>query len=203
MKRLMIVTCLALTALGAGCNSTDRTAALQQKGPPPAAPDHVPLPTPVKPLGQLPAEATINRSSDEDRVKALETYFQGNSGAAVAADAVSVPAGSVSASGSFHDVHHKVSGSAKIIGTGNKAKLVLSNDFSTEWGPDLRVVVSGNADPKTAGDVHEGAYADLGPIQGTSGAQVFDLSGVNVADIKSISIYCKPFMVVFGSAPVK
>lgn len=201
MKRFVITGLALLTLVGAGCGTAAPAPRVQ--GPPPTPPEHIPTPTSVKPLGRLPTEASLAVLSDDARANLLNAYMKTNEGSETVAASMNAPAGKTSASGSFHDVRHKVSGSAKVVVEDGKAKLVLSDDFKTEWGPDLRVVVSTNADPKTSEDLHSGTYAELGRLRGTKGMQVYDLGAVKPEDIKSVTIYCKPFKVVFGTAEMK
>ena len=65
------------------------------------------------------------------------------------------------------------------------------------------MVVSGTTDAKTAEDLHAAKYADLGPLQGTSGAQIYDLGPFTAADVKSIVIFSNPFQVIFGEAALQ
>jgi len=201
MNRLLFILLGAVLLVGIGC--TPKTPEPPAKTPPPEAPGSVPLPTRVQPLRDLPMETEIADMADEERAAMLTEYMQDHDMISAPAIAPSAPEGASLKSGAFQMRYHSVSGGAAIIKEGDRYKLVLSSDFVTDAGPDLRVVATSHNRPWTSEDLHQEPYAELGPLQGTSGAQVYDLGPLNPDDVKSVAIYCKPFQVVFGWATLE
>jgi len=106
----------------------------------------------------------------------------------------------VIASGSFVDVAHEGSGTAKIISLGKNKDTVLSLvDLAVSNGPDLRVLLSKNSEVRAAADL--GDYIEVEKLKGNIGTQHYILpEGVDVTAYRSVIIYCKPFRVVFNVA---
>jgi hypothetical protein len=97
--------------------------------------------------------------------------------------------------GSFVDVVHKVSGSAKIYSTDGTRTLVL-DPFSTENGPDLYVYLAN--DPKAT------KFSSLGKLKSTTGKQSYEIGAtVMLDDFSFVIIWCQDFSVNFGQAELK
>lgn len=94
---------------------------------------------------------------------------------------------------------HDTSGVAKLVEKDGAAYLVLSEDFATDAGPDLHVILAENNNPQKSADLHEGAYVDLGSLKSTNGMQVYPVPREMVEKFQSVSVYCKPFKVIFGA----
>lgn len=76
---------------------------------------------------------------------------------------------------------------------------VLLKDFSVTNGPDLQVVLSKSAD----GD-YSGEDLVLSKLKANNGAQNYTIpAGTDLAQYKSVIIWCKPFDVVFAYAPLE
>jgi hypothetical protein len=105
--------------------------------------------------------------------------------------------------GTFHDGAHATKGTATIYeGSGGNRVLRLTN-FETSNGPDVHVLLGKAADAKDSEAVKTAGYTDLGSIKGNIGDQNYEIPGdVNLADVKSVTIWCKRFSVNFGTAPL-
>lgn len=78
--------------------------------------------------------------------------------------------------------------------------LRFEDGFEAANGPDLRVLVSAAADPRESEEL--GEYTEIADLKGNIGAQNYDLpADLDLAEIGSVVIYCKPFSVVFSTAP--
>jgi hypothetical protein len=106
-------------------------------------------------------------------------------------------------SGSFRDgdSFHKGSGQAIIYRLEDGSHVLRLEDINITNGPDLRVLLVNHADPQTRADVHDSGFVELGKLKGNMGSQNYEIpADVDLATVKSIVIYCKPFQVVFSVA---
>ncbi|MDF5715495.1 MAG: DM13 domain-containing protein [Rhizonema sp. NSF051] len=119
-----------------------------------------------------------------------------------------VPAGvpaSTSAStptGTFQAGEHPTQGTVSIVTENGKRYLVLSQDFQSAKGPDLHVIMyKTDAPPK--GGLKKADYYILAPLKKISGTQRYAIPDkVNVANYKSVAIWCQKFNATFGYAPL-
>jgi hypothetical protein len=123
-----------------------------------------------------------------------------------AADAMptGAAAGAALARGTFAgaDDFHRGSGTATVYRLDGQTVLRL-DPFHVTNGPDLYVLLTTHAAPKTRADVMEG-YVEVARLKGNIGGQNYTLPvGLALADYKAIVIYCKPFHVVFAVAPLE
>lgn len=98
------------------------------------------------------------------------------------------------------DRHHWAAGTAEIRRT-EEGNLILtfSDSFEASPGPDLRVVLSTHASPRTGGDL--GDYIELQLLTVSEGAQTFAIpAGVDPKAVGSVVIYCKRYDVLFSVA---
>ena len=105
--------------------------------------------------------------------------------------------------GTFRDADrfHTGSGSATIYLIEDGSRVLRLEDFNVTNGPDLRVILSPNADPQSASDVTAPGYVELGKLKGNIGNQNYAIdAGVDVSALNSVVIYCKPFKVIFAVA---
>ncbi len=100
--------------------------------------------------------------------------------------------------GLFEDRIHKASGNIKIIEKDGEYFAVLSEDFSTDAGPDLHLFLAQNPNPKNSEQIHSGEYVDLGSLKSTKGTQTYKIPKEMVDKFNSAVVYCKPFKVVFS-----
>jgi hypothetical protein len=112
--------------------------------------------------------------------------------------------GAIVARGTFTgaDDAHKGEGSATIYRV--RGDLLLRLDpFRVTNGPDLYVILTKHASPKSRADVQAG-YVEVGKLKGNVGSQNYTLpKDANLTEYATVVIYCKPFHVVFATAPLK
>ena len=104
--------------------------------------------------------------------------------------------------GTFKDGEHSTKGSVSIVTENGKRYVVLDQDFKSEKGPDLYVILyKTDAPPK--GGLKKADYYSVAPLKNTSGAQRYALPNkVNLANYKSVAIWCHKFNATFGYAPL-
>jgi hypothetical protein len=200
MKRLLALALISVAMFGFGC--TPKTPEAPAKTAPPEAPTNVPLPTRVQPLRDLPDEKSVSEMTDDARAAALVTYMESHDLVSAPALPITSPSGTPEKTGAFQSHHQDVTGGAVITKDGDRFKLILSSDFVTTAGPDLRVVATSNTEPRTSEGAFQAPSADLGRLQGTSGAQIYDLGSLALEDVQAVAIYSDPFQVILGWAPL-
>ena len=106
--------------------------------------------------------------------------------------------------GSFEDADafHRGSGTATIYDLGADGGSVLRlEDFRVTNGPDLRVLLANIPNPSDRSRLNAGGYEELAQLKGNAGSQNYDIpDSVNLDEIRSVVIYCRPFQVVFSVA---
>ncbi len=104
--------------------------------------------------------------------------------------------------GTFQAGEHPTQGTVSIVTENGKRYLVLSQDFQSAKGPDLHVIMyKTDAPPK--GGLKKADYYILAPLKKISGTQRYAIPDkVNVANYKSVAIWCKQFNATFGYAPL-
>ena len=110
------------------------------------------------------------------------------------------PASSVASaiSGEFTDVAHTTTGSARIVTEGDARYLELSEEFSTDSGPDLFVLLHRSETPES---YDESEFVNLGMLEQVSGTQRYRIpDDVDIEDFRSAVIWCRQFDVTFGFA---
>ena len=113
------------------------------------------------------------------------------------------PAPELVASGSFRDGDrfHQGSGSAKLYRVA-QGHLLRFEDFRVTNGPALHVLLATNLLPTNRHDL--GDYLDLGDLKGNVGDQNYQVpAATDLSGYASVVIYCKPFHVVFATAPLE
>lgn len=82
-------------------------------------------------------------------------------------------------------------------------RLVLENDFQTDAGPDLHVLLSPlPVDEAGNGNANGPGARIVAPLMHTSGGQVYDLpDDLPLASFQSVLIHCVQFSHLFGAAP--
>ena len=110
---------------------------------------------------------------------------------------------SVVKTGTFRDADrsHKGSGSVTIYRLEDGSHVLRLEDLNVTNGPDLRVILSPDPDPRSRDDVTTEGYVELGKLKGNIGNQNYPIdAGVDVSAFNSVVIYCKPFHVLFAVA---
>lgn len=108
-------------------------------------------------------------------------------------------------SGQFKDADsfHKGEGTAGIYNVGGGKLALRLDQFKVTNGPDLHVILTKNADPKSRDDV-QGGYEEVAKLKGNIGAQNYELrDGLKLEEYGAVVIYCKPFHVLFSVASLK
>ncbi len=105
-------------------------------------------------------------------------------------------------SGAFVSGAHATTGSATIYKLDDGSRLLRLTNFETSNGPKVHVIL---ADHAISGNNVENAKSfDLGDLKGNTGNQNYVIpANVNLADVKSVAIYCERFNVNFGAASLK
>ena len=69
--------------------------------------------------------------------------------------------------------------------------------------PDLRVILSPNANPESSSEVLEAGFIEVSKLKGNNGNQSYPLPvGNDMVTFNSVVIYWKSFRVVFAVAPL-
>ncbi|MEH1945351.1 MAG: DM13 domain-containing protein [Nostoc sp.] len=110
-------------------------------------------------------------------------------------------------SGTFVSGEHTTQGKVSITTKDGKSFLELDESFKTsESGPDLVVILHRsdnviNSTKPPSYPLKNGDYFILAPLQKYSGAQTYSIPhNINLADYKSIAIWCRKFNATFGAA---
>ena len=123
--------------------------------------------------------------------------------------AVSAPAGATDAApttlstGTFHSNAHDTKGTATVLDLGGGRRVLRLTNFATSNGPDVRVYLVAAADVQDNNTVKTAGFVELGPMKGNIGDQNYDIPAtVDLANYRTVTIWCKRFSVNFGSAPL-
>jgi hypothetical protein len=105
--------------------------------------------------------------------------------------------------GMFHSGAHETKGTATIYEVPGGKHVLRLTSFETSNGPDVHVLLGKAADATDSDTVKTAGYVDLGSMKGNMGDQNYDIpSDANLADYRSVTIWCKRFSVNFGTAPL-
>lgn len=110
-------------------------------------------------------------------------------------------------SGTFVSGEHTTQGTVRITNKDGKSSLELDQSFKTsEMGPDLVVILHRsdnviNSTKPPSYPLKKGDYIVIAPLQKYSGAQAYSIpQNINLADYKSVAIWCRKFNATFGAA---
>lgn len=110
------------------------------------------------------------------------------------------------ATGSFIqiDVIHSAQGTVTVYQMPDNSKILRFEDFRVTNGPDLRVILSASADPRTPEEVElNDLDLELGLLKGNVGNQNYEIPAeVDLGLYQSVVIYSRAYNVVFSSAPL-
>jgi hypothetical protein len=107
------------------------------------------------------------------------------------------------ATGSFHSNAHDTRGTAMILSLSDGRRVLRLTNFATSNGPDVRVYLVAAPDVQDNATVKTAGFVELGPMKGNIGDQNYDIpSTVDLAQYRTVTIWCKRFSVNFGSAPL-
>ena len=107
------------------------------------------------------------------------------------------------AKGQFRDADtvHRGKGTATVFESASGAKVLRFTSFEATNGPDLEVWLVKAGGIAASADVKASAWLSLGPLKGNIGDQNYIIpADVNVADYKSVVVWCKQFGVLFSPA---
>ncbi|MDY6937315.1 MAG: DM13 domain-containing protein [Cyanobacteriota bacterium] len=109
----------------------------------------------------------------------------------------------VTTSGAFVTLEHSTQGEATLLTENGKQYVELSEDFQTDSGPDLVLVLHRDRQLENSA-LDEGDYLELAPLENVSGAQRYELpADFDLANYSSLAIWCREFNVTFGYAPLQ
>lgn len=106
-------------------------------------------------------------------------------------------------SGTFVAAEQPTSGKAQIVTENGKRYLVLDSAFRTSnQGPDLHVLLDPEVKPpQKYADLSR--YVNLGKLQKFNGSQRYPIpDAVNLANFKSVVVWCRMANATFGYAPL-
>ena len=98
------------------------------------------------------------------------------------------------------DPIHKAEGTVTLYLLPDNTRVLRFEDFRVTNGPDLRVILTRNGEPRTAEEI--GAdYIELDSLKGNVGNQNYSVpSGVDLSQYNGVVIYSLPFQVIFSTA---
>ncbi|MBE9040746.1 DM13 domain-containing protein [Oscillatoriales cyanobacterium LEGE 11467] len=100
--------------------------------------------------------------------------------------------------GDFIEAAHKTTGMAHLIVENGISYIELDEEFKTDDGPDLFVLLHDDAVPES---YERDNYISLGELQAKSGTQRYEIpEGTDVSEYGSVAIWCREFDVTFGYA---
>lgn len=101
----------------------------------------------------------------------------------------------------FVSVEHPTEGQANIVTIDGKQYLEFGEDFQSDRGPALRVIL--HQDSSVALNIEPDSYVSLGELQAFSGTQRYLIpEEVDLANYQSVAIWCEEFNATFGYAPL-
>jgi len=117
--------------------------------------------------------------------------------------AAATPALITLATGSLHSNAHDTRGTAPVIDPGQGRRVPRLTNFATSNCPDVRVYLVAAGDVQDNATVKPAGFVELGPMKGNIGDQNYDIPAtLDLADCRTVTIWCKRFSVNFGSAPL-
>lgn len=105
--------------------------------------------------------------------------------------------------GSFTEVDniHKGAGNATLYQLPNGKRVLRLENFNVTNGPDLFIYLAGSVMPRNSSDLHSAGAFEVARLKGNVGDQNYELpADLDLAQFKSVVIYCKQFSVVFSTA---
>lgn len=115
---------------------------------------------------------------------------------------VAVKSKSLIASGNFVNQEKRTTGKAKIVNVNGRRYLEFDKAFRTGNGPDVKIILHKNSSIPL--NIKEGNYITLGRIKSFNGKQRYAIpNNVNLANYKSVGIWCEEFNATFGFASLR
>lgn len=127
----------------------------------------------------------------------------GNSPQTAAKEVVADATATKLLTGTFHPRAHQGTGRAHVEQAVDGAQtLVFEADFATINGPRLEVYLSALTGADGSG--HRKNALRLGPLQGVTGEQAYDIpEGTQLSDYHSVIVWCEDFSVLFTIADLE
>jgi hypothetical protein len=108
------------------------------------------------------------------------------------------------ASGQFHDVSHKGTGTATVYQLAEGRRVLRFTNFETSNGPDVVVYLAATEDAKDSETVTKAGYVLLGSLKGNQGDQNYEIpADVDLSKYRSVVIWCRRFSANFATAPLQ
>ncbi|MEA5505236.1 DM13 domain-containing protein [Halotia wernerae UHCC 0503] len=112
-------------------------------------------------------------------------------------------AASMAESGKFQAGEHPTQGTVNVITEQGKRYLEFDQNFKTNAGPDLFVILHRSDAPPVAG-IKEKDYVSIAPLKKINGTQRYALpDNLKLAEFKSVAIWCRQFNATFGYASLE
>jgi len=113
------------------------------------------------------------------------------------------PPASVLATGSFHSVAHKSTGTAAIHQLADGRRVLRFTNFETSNGPDVRVYLVAADDATDSAAVTRAGFVEIAELKGNVGDQNYELpASIDLERYRAVTIWCKRFSVNFATAPL-
>ena len=133
----------------------------------------------------------------------VNTTVNESLGAVAASAGATEAAPTTLAMGNFHSNAHDTKGTATVLDLGGGRRVLRLTNFETSNGPDVRVYLVAAPDVQDNNTVKTAGFVELGPMKGNIGDQNYDIpASVDLANYRTVTIWCKRFSVNFGSAPL-
>lgn len=108
------------------------------------------------------------------------------------------------ATGDFHDVSHKGSGTATVYQLADGKRVLRFANFETSNGPDVQVYLVAADDARDAETVKRAGFISLGALKGNVGDQNYDVpADIDLNKYRAVSIWCRRFSANFATAPLR
>ncbi|MDZ8051464.1 MAG: DM13 domain-containing protein [Aulosira sp. ZfuVER01] len=105
--------------------------------------------------------------------------------------------------GAFKAGEQPTQGKVKVVTEKGNLYLEFDQNFKTNQGPDLYVILYRSDNPPISG-IKEKDYLSIARLQKTSGTQRYALpEKVKLGEFKSVAIWCRKFNATFGYAPLE
>lgn len=117
--------------------------------------------------------------------------------------ATTTTASPAAASGTFKAGEHPTQGAVSVVTEQGKRYLEFNQNFKTDQGPDLFVILYRTDTPPKSG-IKQKDYVSIARLQKNNGSQRYALPDkVKLADFGSVAIWCRKFNATFGYASLK
>ncbi len=102
------------------------------------------------------------------------------------------------------DTMRRAEGIASVYRIGESRLVLRLDPFSVSSGPDLHVLLSQNAEPRTSADALLPTYLDLGPLERITGAQNYEIPAeTSFTRYRSVVIYSMSLNIIYSAATLE